>query len=170
LKRKAAIAIIVLMGAAILAADQYTKTLVRRTIPVNTSYMPIAWLDRFVTLTHVENHGASFGLLQGYGGLFAIVALGVVVGIGWYVWRYPALPRFMVFVFGLMLGGSLGNLVDRLFRGGVVTDFVDLRWWPVFNVADSCVVVGSILLGVYTLFFEGRREAAALPGDGDDAA
>ena len=62
------------------------------------------------------------------------------------------------------------NLVDRLFRGGVVTDFVDLRWWPVFNVADSCVVVGSILLGVYTLFFEGRREAKVPPGDVGDAA
>jgi len=165
LTRRTAIATIVLLGAAILAADQYTKALVRRTIPLNTSYMPIPWLDRFVTLTHIENHGVSFGLLQGYGGLFGIVALAVIAGIAWYVWRYPGLPRFMAFVLGLMLGGALGNLVDRLLRGGVVTDFVDLRWWPVFNVADSCVVVGSILLGVYTLFIEGRRETEESPGD-----
>jgi len=165
LKRIWAITIIVLLGAAILAADQYTKELVRRTIPLNASYMPIPWLDRFITLTHVENHGVSFGLLQGYGGTFAIVAVAVVAGIAWYVWRYPGLPVFLVIVFGLMLGGALGNLVDRLTRGGAVTDFLDLRWWPVFNIADSCVVVGSILLGVYTLFIEGRHRAQEPPAD-----
>ena len=72
------------------------------------------------------------------------------------VWRHPDLP-FMWWVFGLMLGGAVGNLIDRLTQDGVVTDFVDLRWWPVFNIADSCLVIGALLLAVYTLFFEGQE-------------
>ncbi len=152
---------IALVAAVIILADQYTKRWVRGAIPVNTSYMPVAWLEPIVTLTHVENHGAAFGLFQGLGGTFAIVAVVVVAGIAWYVWRYPQLPCLAVTSFGLMAGGALGNLIDRLFRDGVVTDFVDLRWWPVFNVADSCLVIGAILLTVYTLFIEGRTKAVS---------
>ncbi len=157
MRRRRAILVIVLLSAVIIVADQLTKAWVRETIPLHTSYMPIAWLDRFVTLTHVENHGIAFGLLQGLGGLSAIIAVGLGVGIVWYVWRHPDLPPFMWWVFGLMLGGAVGNLIDRLTQDGVVTDFVDLRWWPVFNIADSCLVIGALLLAVYTLFFEGQE-------------
>ncbi len=158
MNRKRAIVAIMLLCAVILIADQTTKWWVRQTIPLNTSYMPIEWLDRFVTLTHVENRGVAFGLLQGLGGVSAVIAVGLAVAIGWWVWRYPDLRPFMWIVFGLMLGGALGNLIDRVRQNGVVTDFVDVRWWPVFNVADSCLVVGAVLLAVYTLFFEGRQQ------------
>ncbi|MEN6478497.1 MAG: signal peptidase II [Anaerolineales bacterium] len=160
-ERYRAICITIILGGLIILADQLTKQWVRETIPLNTSYMPIPWLDRVVTLTHIENRGVAFGLLQGLGGTFALVAVLVVGGIGWYLWRYPHLPRVLPVVFGLMLGGAVGNLIDRLARDGAVTDFVDLRWWPVFNVADSCLVVGAVLLGVYTLFYEGRGEESA---------
>ena len=77
-----------------------------------------------------------------------VVALALVAVLGVLVWRAPTLGRAAVL--GLILGGALGNLADRLFRGhhGAVVDFVALHFWPTFNVADACITVGCILLAV----------------------
>jgi signal peptidase II len=103
-----------------------------------------------------RNTGAAFSLAFGRGALVGVLAL-VVVGV--VVWQGSGVAdRLGAVAVGLVLGGALGNLADRAFRagsgflGGAVVDFIDLRWWPVFNVADSCVVVGAILLVVSTLF------------------
>ena len=100
--------------------------------------------------------GASFSVGSGRGGLFALVGLVVVAVLVGSVarWRGALAPTAL----GLVLGGALGNLTDRVVRaggdgilGGRVVDFVDLQWWPVFNVADMAVVTGACLLVLASL-------------------
>jgi signal peptidase II len=105
------------------------------------------------------NTGVAFSLGQGSGLIIVPLAL-VVVGVVVYVARN--LPgRLAATAVGLVVGGALGNLVDRLVRGhdGAVVDFIDLQWWPVFNVADACIVVGGALLALCSL----RRPATEPP-------
>jgi len=145
----------------VVALDQYTKHLVREYLPLNVSWNPITWLDPIVTLTHTRNTGAAFGLFPDMGLFFVIVALVVVVAIIAYYRQLAAGSWMLRIAFGLQLGGAVGNnLIDRLCRG-YVTDFIDFRVWPVFNVADSAVVVGTILLVVYALFLDpGRKDTS----------
>jgi signal peptidase II len=95
-----------------------------------------------------RNSGASFSLFQGKGFLLVPVALVLAGVLATMIWRAPTTGRAVVL--GLVLGGALGNLCDRLFRGdhGSVVDFVDLHFWPTFNVADASIVVGCVLLAV----------------------
>ncbi|HEX5947007.1 MAG TPA: signal peptidase II [Acidimicrobiales bacterium] len=96
------------------------------------------------------NFGSAFSLADGRGPLISLLAL-VVVAVLLRTGRHATRPTMAV-ALGLVLGGAIGNLIDRAFRegdgflGGGVVDFVDLQWWPVFNVADSAIVVGAILL------------------------
>lgn len=145
----------VLFGIAlvVIVLDQYTKALVRQNLPLNTSWMPIPWLDPFVTLTHVRNTGAAFGLFPSLGGVFRLVSLVVVVAIIFFFRQLAATSWLLRIALGLQLGGAAGNLIDRLTLG-YVTDFVDVRVWPIFNVADSAIVVGTALLAYYALFVE----------------
>lgn len=93
-----------------------------------------------------RNTGASFSLFQGQTTILVPVALVLVVVLGVMAWRAPTRGRAAIL--GLIIGGALGNLSDRLFRGdhGAVVDFVALHFWPTFNVADACIVVGCVLL------------------------
>jgi signal peptidase II len=145
----------------VIALDQYTKHLVRAYIPVYTSWMPIAWLEPFVTFTHVENTGAAFGLFKSMSYVFVGVAVVVVVLISIYHKQIAGASWMLRVAFGLQMGGAAGNAIDRILRNGVVTDFVDVRIWPIWNVADSAVVVGTALLAYYALFMDRERPAAA---------
>lgn len=91
------------------------------------------------------NSGATFGLAQGWAPVVSGMALALVVGLVAAVRRVRTTG--LAAAFGLILGGALGNLADRAFRGhgGSVVDFIALHFWPTFNVADSCIVVGVIL-------------------------
>jgi signal peptidase II len=86
----------------------------------------------------------------------AVVAVVLIGALAALVWRAPTLGRAAII--GLILGGALGNLGDRLFRDdhGAVVDFVDLHFWPTFNVADACITVGCLLLVVSLLRAPGR--------------
>lgn len=137
----------------VLMADQYTKLLVRRHLPLNVPYQPIEWLDPIFTFRHTQNTGAAFGLLPGLGVVFMAVALIVVVGIIIYYRRVENAPLVLRLALGLQLGGAIGNLIDRA-RFGYVVDFIDFRWWPVFNVADSGLFIGTFLLAWYILFID----------------
>lgn len=153
---------LLLLGIAvvIVALDQYTKYLVRRDLPLNTSASLIPWLDGVFTFTHVQNTGAAFGLLPQFGGMFILVALIVIVVIVLYMRQLAEGSWLLRIAFGLQLGGATGNLIDRLARGHV-TDFIHSRWWPafpVFNIADSAITVGTILLVIYALFLERGHE------------
>jgi signal peptidase II len=106
------------------------------------------------------NTGSAFSLAQGRGALISLLAL-AIVAVLLRSGRYATRPVSAVAI-GLVVGGALGNLLDRAFRegegflGGGVVDFIDLQWWPVFNVADSAIVVGAILL-----FLAQAREPAS---------
>lgn len=96
------------------------------------------------------NHGAAFSISQGRGALISLLAI-VVVGVLVFSGRQATRPLPAV-ALGMVLGGAIGNLADRAFRqgdgvlGGGVVDFIDLQWWPIFNVADMGVVCGAVLL------------------------
>ena len=158
------------IGAAVVALDQYTKHLVRQAIPQNTSREPIPALGRFLTFTHVSNTGAAFGLFRDWSLVFIGVAVVVIVLILVYHRQLSGASWLLRVAFGLQLGGATGNLIDRLTQSGHVTDFIDVRIWPVFNVADSSVVVGTVLLGIFAFFLdrpeqdeEGLRGEVTLP-------
>lgn len=128
------------MAALVVAFDQFTKWLIVRSIPEGDA---IPLIGDVLVLSHVRNSGAAFGMLRGFGGLLALAAVvGIVVFIV-VVWRTPS--RMVAVAGGLVAGGSMGNLVDRILRGTVV-DFVDFRFWPAFNVADSAITIGAVLL------------------------
>lgn len=122
-------------------ADQVTKHIVTRTLPLDDSEHVIGPLS----IHHVQNSGIAFGLFSS-----ATVVVTIVTGIA-VVWmlaffarsgsRHPVLPAAL----GLLIGGSVSNLVDRI-RLHHVTDFIDLKWWPAFNLADSFIVIGVAIL------------------------
>lgn len=102
-------------------------------------------------LTLVRNTGVAFGLLPGWGTGVALATLVVLAGLTASAFRQGQLRRRLFPCgLGLVLGGAAGNLLDRFWTGAVI-DFIDFRIWPVFNVADSCITVGAILMG-WTLF------------------
>ncbi len=132
---------LVAVAAAAVLADQVTKHIVTSTLALDESTHVVGPLS----IHHVENSGIAFGL---FSSATAIVTLVTGVAVVWMVVyfarsgsRHPVLPAAL----GLLIGGSLSNLVDRI-RLHHVTDFIDLRWWPAFNLADSFIVVGVILL------------------------
>jgi len=128
--------------ALVLVADQVSKRLVDDGIPRGTRRAVAGPLD----LVNVRNTGVAFGALGEGGALvLALTAVALVAVLVWFV-RRPGRPGAWLAT-GLLVGGALGNLVDRL-REGAVTDFVKLPHWPAFNLADT-----AITLGVVTLFF-----------------
>ena len=138
--------LLAVVAATALAVDQLTKAWAIERLPGDP--IDVIWTLRLAVTT---NTGAAFSLAGGAGPLIAILALGVVVFL---LWQGRAInSRLGAVALGLILGGALGNLADRAFRGdgffnGGVIDFIDLQWWPVFNVADSCVVIGGFLAGL----------------------
>ncbi|MBV8074246.1 MAG: signal peptidase II, partial [Candidatus Eremiobacteraeota bacterium] len=137
----------------VLIADQLTKSFVLHTFLPNESKIAI---PHVLWWTFVQNTRGAFGLFGDSAALLILMAL-VVLGVFWFAFRDLARRSFMVrLAFGAIAGGAVGNIVDRLHYHYVV-DFIDLRWWPVFNVADSCITIGVALLVLASL----RREARA---------
>jgi signal peptidase II len=95
--------------------------------------------------TYVQNTHGAFGLFGSQAWLLVAMAL-AVLAVFWFAFRDAAAQSALVRIaFGAIVGGAVGNIVDR-FHYGFVVDFIDLRWWPVFNAADSCITVGVALL------------------------
>lgn len=133
----------------VLIVDQVTKAAVRAWMgPVGTS---IALLGNWLRLTYVRNPGAAFGMLPEHRGVFMVVSFLVVVGIGLYVYKMRPTLRVVVVALGLVCGGAMGNLIDRL-AFGLVTDFIEVRHVPVFNGADSAISIGVTMLVLWLLF------------------
>lgn len=148
-------------AALVLLADQVTKHLVATRLEVGQPWDPVSWLAPILSITHVTNTGVAFGLLQGLGNVFVIAHVVAAVAIIVYSRRLPPGQWALRTALGLALGGALGNLVDRV-RQGYVVDFIDVNFWPftefpVFNVADSSIVVGVALL-IGLLMWEERQE------------
>ena len=139
-------------SALVLTLDQFTKWLIQQDLPVNTGRS----ITGFFNLVHYQNPGAAFAFLAGAGGwqrwLFTAVALAASTLIVWLLFRHRGKTLFSL-ALALILGGALGNVADRLVWGHV-TDFLDFyvtlngqQWhWPAFNVADSSITLGALLL------------------------
>jgi signal peptidase II len=139
----------VITAAAVLVADQITKWLARSYLP-SFPDQSISVAGDFVRLTFVMNRGAAFGVLQNQNALFVVVS-GVVIAVIIGSYRYsPVRSPLLNLALGLQLGGAVGNLMDRL-RLGYVVDFIDVGAWPVFNVADSAIVIGVGILAFHLL-------------------
>ena len=116
------------------------------------------------------NRGMAFSQAQGLGPVIGVVALLVIVGLLISVGRSTS--RWYPLAVGLIIGGALGNVIDRLFRGerwfrGGVVDFIDVQWWPIFNVADIAVTVGGVLLLLTSLTAPPEPEPDPAPAEGD---
>jgi signal peptidase II len=136
----------------VLVADIVTKVLAVRLL---TPGQPVSIIGDTVTWTLVRNSGAAFSMATGYTWVLTLIATAVVFGIIW-MGRRLVSPWWALGL-GMILGGAMGNLVDRFFRSpgplqGHVVDFLSIGWWPVFNVADPSVVGGAILLVALSLF------------------
>ncbi len=134
------------VGALVVLADQLTKWWAVTRLPSGPVH--VVWRLDFVLSV---NTGSAFSLFRGATPVLVVIAVALVCLLLVMVWRAPTIGRAAVL--GLILGGALGNLSDRFFRdlhGGVV-DFVDVHFWPTFNVADACITVGCILLAVSLL-------------------
>ena len=130
------------LAALALALDQLTKFVVRQTLEWHHSW-PATGVFRF---THIHNTGSAFGLFQDQNLPLLFVSLVGVLVLA-YIYQSQERPTNLLRVsIALMLGGALGNLIDRIHQGHV-TDFIDVGPWPVFNLADSAIVVGLIMMG-----------------------
>ncbi len=158
---------VALVAVLVVVADQLSKNWIRSNIPLNSALVPFPGLEPYFRLVHWNNTGAAFGILQGQGGIFVVIAVVVIVGVLMYLRQLPSDQWAVKLCLGLMLGGAVGNLVDRLQFSGQVTDFLLFSLpvggrvfeWPAFNVADSCIVVGVILMAFLLLREENQRPA-----------
>jgi signal peptidase II len=164
-------ALIGAVAAVVLALDQLTKWWAVEEL-ANGRVVDVVWTLRFKL---AYNTGSAFSLAQGRGALISVLAL-VVVAVLLRTGRHATRP-LTALALGLVVGGALGNLADRAFRdgpgdqgflGGAVVDFVDLQWWPVFNLADSAIVVGAVLLVMGSWREERDGGDAHEPGDAGD--
>lgn len=142
-------------AAAILAVDQLVKAWVVATLPFGVPVAYFAWLKPVLSFTYITNTGVAFGLFPQLGDFFTILALVVVAAMVFFQRSIPPDDWLLHIALGFQVGGALGNLADRLFRGSVV-DFLDFNFWPlqnwaVFNLADAAIVSGVSLLVLISL-------------------
>lgn len=138
---------ILIIVTSVILLDQGTKFLALRFLQLNTS---VPLLKNFLNLTLVHNRGAAFGFFQNQLFLFVLVSF-FAIGLILYNLKNKANSIILKLSLSLILGGSVGNLIDRL-RFGFVIDFLDLRNWPVFNIADSVITIAALFLTWELLF------------------
>jgi signal peptidase II len=168
------VGVLVAVAVLVYAADVISKVVVVATLTEN---VPVRVAGPLLRLDYIRNPGAAFSLgAGGYTVVFSLIAAGVIVAI-LRMARTLASRRWAV-ALGLLLGGALGNLTDRIARGpgplrGWVVDFIQLPHWPVFNLADSAICCGGVLMVLLTILGlhpdgqveRGRREGKTRPGD-----
>ena len=154
------------IASVIVALDQWTKWLVRSNIPSGGMWLPesLEWLSPYARVVNWYNTGAAFGMFQNGSTVFAVLAF---VVIGAIIYYYPQVEKSdwtLRLAMGMQLAGAIGNLIDRLTQQGRVTDFISVGKFAVFNVADSSITVGTIvlLLGVYLQERSAQKEKMKL--------
>ena len=137
----------------LVALDQSTKWLVRSNIVLGDTWLPesLAWLSPYARIVHWYNSGAAFGMFQNGSMIFATLAFIVVGALIYYFPQVDKKDWSLRLAMSMQLAGASGNLIDRLLYDGKVTDFISVGTFPVFNVADASISVGTVvlLLGVY---------------------
>lgn len=137
-----------------LVLDQFTKWLTIENLAVGESWPA----EGFFRFTHAWNTGTAFSLFQGQGDILTWVSLAAVGVLTWIYRSIDDPPWVLRIAFGLQFGGAIGNIIDRI-RLGHVTDFLDVGWWPIFNIADSSIVIGIALMIFYFWFLdEGSKQ------------
>jgi signal peptidase II len=126
----------------IIVLDQLAKFLIKSNFQLNQS-IPV--IKNVFHLTYITNTGSAFGLFKGINLFFVFFSIAVIIAIFYYLRQAKEKEKIVVFSIGLLLGGTIGNLIDRISYGAVI-DFLDFRIWPVFNIADSAVTISVILL------------------------
>ena len=139
---------------AIVISDQITKQLVLSNLKELGS-IPI--IQNVFHLTYVENRGAAFGILQNQKYFFVIMKFIVITAIIYVLIKHKDLRKSVVICLSLIVGGAIGNLIDRL-RFGFVVDFFDFIIWPVFNIADMAIVLAQILLIYIVLKYDSFKQ------------
>lgn len=133
----------------IIALDQWTKYLVRTSLELGETWAPIKGIGEFIRIVHWNNTGAAFGLFPQASNIITIIAVIVSIVIIFYWPRVPSQQIALRVALAMQLGGALGNLISRLTQG-IVTDFIAVGKFPVFNVADSSISVGVAILIIAT--------------------
>lgn len=141
-----------LLALLIFIIDQSLKQLVHSAMSFGQS-IPI--LDGLIRLTYVRNTGAAFSLFLGFSPYLAIIGIAAVLAIVYFHFRIPKKDYYMHIALACVLGGSLGNVFDRITRSYVI-DYIDLRVWPVFNFADIMINLGMLLI-IVRLFHEEKK-------------
>jgi signal peptidase II len=168
--------IMVATGVLVIFLDQLVKQWITQYFTHGgRQYSSIPLLGNILELIYVQNRGVAFSLLEGRESLYVLVALAVAVVV-WLYWRLRNSPSALIkVIFGLIIGGAIGNLIDRL-RLGYVVDFIHFQIpaigfsFAVFNVADSSITVGVILLIAVLMFSSGPTTAPAEQPSGGGAA
>jgi signal peptidase II len=160
--RRRALIVLGIAAALVILVDQVTKHL---TVTMLTDRPPVRLIGGAVELVEVRNAGAAFSMGTDYTFVFPMITVVVVGWIGWMALRLRSTPWAVAL--GLVLGGALGNFIDRIFRApgplvGHVVDMIKVGWWPVFNLADSSLVCG-VLLAVLLEMTGRRRDGTRIP-------
>jgi|SRR4051794_14841962 len=150
-RRKVSLAVPLGIAAAVVVLDQLTKHWAQNALAESTKH--VIWT---LQLNLSFNSGMAFSTGRGIGPLIGAVAIVVIIGLALSVRRHAAGSMLAAVAAGLVVGGAIGNLADRIFRGdgwlhGAVIDFVDFQWFPIFNVADAAITVGGALFVLWTL-------------------
>jgi signal peptidase II len=145
--------------------DQITKAIITSTLARGES-----WPDEGIfRATYVHNSGTAFGLFQDQGFILTIISF-VAVGALIFFFRGGGIHSIIVRIaIGMMIGGAIGNLLDRV-RLGFVVDFIDVGPWPIFNMADSFITVGIATLAVITILFPDKLSPASSPASNENAS
>jgi len=137
--------VLFLIAGAIILFDQLTKHIVRSNLTLGEVYRPDLWLSQIARIVHWKNSGAAFGMFQSMNTVITVLSF-VVSGV--ILYYFPQVPRedwLVRLAMGMLLGGAVGNLIDRLSRG-YVTDFFSVGPFPVFNIADASISTGVVIL------------------------
>ena len=144
------------VAALAVVCDQYTKALVRNGMVLGETIVVHPALRNIFDLTYTTNTGVAFGMFKSAGPFITVLAALIVGCIMYYNREIPAGQRWLRVALGMQMGGAIGNnLIDRPLHGSVV-DFLHVHYWPVFNVADSCISIGVAIM-VLLMIQEGRK-------------
>lgn len=157
--------VIPLIAIPVIVLDQWTKGLIEANVPLNGGFAPFPALAKYFNIVHYTNTGAAFGMLRNQQALFILIPVVVIAAVLIYARTLPPGYWAIRICLGLQLGGAAGNLIDRIQRDGHVTDFLlfmlpvgdRVYQWPAFNVADSSLVVATIILALLLLRMEARK-------------
>lgn len=142
--------------AAVIAIDQITKWLA---VQYLTKVETVPIIKDILHLTYLENEGAAFGILKNNRWVFLVISTVAIIGLIIYLVKYPPKNKWLIFGLSFIVGGGIGNMIDRLLLGYVV-DFIDFRVinFAIFNGADSFVCIGAVLVLIYVFFFSEEKK------------